>query len=54
MHPAAALHRHENRAAIVEDFQAIPGILSQLRGQSEQTEMQTVEEEHHPEQLALF
>ena len=54
MHPAAALHRHENRAAIVEDFQGIPEILDRLRGQSQQPNMQTVEEAPPAEQLALF
>ena len=30
MHPAAALHRQENRAAIVNDFKGIPEILARL------------------------
>ena len=30
MHPAAALHRHELRAVIAEDFSQIPGILSSI------------------------
>lgn len=51
MHPAAALHRQELRATIVEDFQAIPAVLDQLR-QTAAAITQAAPEP--PEQLALF
>ena len=30
MHPAAALHRQENRSTIIQDFKAIPAVLEKL------------------------
>ena len=53
MHPAAALHRQENRSTIMEDFKAIPGILER----SSQAVAEVVEPEEQtrpPEQLSLF
>jgi DNA polymerase len=55
MHPAAALHRPEFRATIIEDFQAIPAILGQLRQTPAQaTQTTRAAPEAPPEQLALF
>ena len=57
MHPAAALHRQEHRATIMEDFRNIPGVLEGLRRQSEPAMppvMPVMEEAPPPEQLALF
>ncbi len=58
MHPAAALHRQEHRATIMEDFRAIPDVLEGLReGLRHQQEPVThpiMEEAPPPEQLALF
>jgi DNA polymerase len=51
MHPAAALHRPELRATIIEDFLAIPAILGQLK-QTQAAVTQAAPEP--PEQLALF
>lgn len=54
MHPAAALHRHEFRATITEDFKAIPAILDEVK-QRPALDVETVMEEMPPpEQLALF
>ena len=53
MHPAAALHRQELRAAIVQDFQSIPVILQQL-AEAPVPAATVVEDESPPEQLALF
>jgi DNA polymerase len=53
MHPAAALHRQENRSTIMEDFKAIPGILE--RGSQAVAEVVEPEEQTRPpEQLSLF
>ena len=57
MHPAAALHRQEHRATIMEDFRNIPGVLEGLRRQPEPAMppvMPVMEEAPPPEQLALF
>jgi DNA polymerase len=65
MHPAAALHRPENRAIIEQDFLALPGILAQLNQNSDQTYNEPVEtaepvavsgpeQPPPPEQLSLF
>ena len=62
MHPAAALHRAANRETIVQDFQAIPGILDRLRqgGASASQETapppaeQSPQSEQPSEQLPLF
>ncbi len=54
MHPAAALHRQEHRATIMEDFKAIPGVLEELRRLSEPVMPPVMEEAAPPEQLALF
>jgi hypothetical protein len=53
MHPAAALHRQENRSTIMEDFKAIPAILER----SSQAVVEAIEPEEQtkpPEQLTLF
>ena len=58
MHPAAALHRQEHRATIMEDFRAIPGVLEGLREAlrrlPEPVMPPAIEEAPPPEQLALF
>ncbi|MCH8744703.1 MAG: uracil-DNA glycosylase [Chloroflexi bacterium] len=55
MHPAAALHRQEFRATIVDDFKAIPGILKELGQSPVRLAAETRQEETPPpEQLALF
>ena len=54
MHPAAALHRQEHRATIMEDFKAIPGVLEVLRRLPEPVMPPVMEEAAPPEQLALF
>ncbi len=54
MHPAAALHRQEHRATIMEDFKAIPGVLEELRRLPEPVMPPVMEEAAPPEQLALF
>ena len=54
MHPAAALHRQEHRATIMEDFRAIPDVLEGLRRQPEPVMPPVMEEAPPPEQLALF
>ena len=54
MHPAAALHRQEHRAAIVQDFQAIPGMLKQLAESPVPVQEPVPDETPPPEQLALF
>jgi hypothetical protein len=54
MHPAAALHRPEFRAAITEDFKAIPAILNQVRRTATPVTREVPEEMPPPEQLALF
>jgi DNA polymerase len=54
MHPAAALHRPEFRAAITEDFKAIPAILNQVRRTATPVTQEVPEEMPPPEQLALF
>ena len=59
MHPAAALHRQENRSAIVDDFKAIPRILEKLDRPSSQTGAeQPAEPQKEPvpqaRQLSLF
>ena len=62
MHPAAALHRPENRASIEQDFKAIPGILEQLNQTSgptyndpaEPVAVSVPDQPPPPEQLSLF
>ena len=59
MHPAAALHRQENRSAIVDDFKAIPQILEKLdRPSSQPAADQPAEPQKEPvpqaRQLSLF
>lgn len=55
MHPAAALHRPEHRTTIIDDFQAIPAILDQLRQNPAQaTQTAQAAPEEPPEQLSLF
>jgi DNA polymerase len=55
MHPAAALHRQELRAAIVQDFKAIPQALETTRhAPAAVAEARQEEEEPPPGQLALF
>jgi DNA polymerase len=63
MHPAAALHRQENRAAVVNDFRGIPDILAKLslrqpRMSSGFTGEQATEPDGNqapePRQLSLF
>jgi DNA polymerase len=54
MHPAAALHRAALRETIVQDFQAIPTLLEQLRQGAAPVEPAPVAEEPPSEQLPLF
>ncbi len=54
MHPAAALHRQELRATIMQDFQAIPAILEELRQAPLPDVTPELEQAPQPEQLALF
>lgn len=61
MHPAAALHRQELRAAIIEDFRGIPAALEQARQPAQVPATATVRAEvapsvgeKPPEQLSLF
>ncbi len=54
MHPAAALHRAALRETIVQDFQAIPALLEQLRQGTAPAEPAPVAEEPPSEQLLLF
>ncbi len=54
MHPAAALHRQEFRATIMQDFQAIPGVLEELRQRPSPEVVPELEQAPPPEQLALF
>ena len=59
MHPAAALHRQENRAAIVADFKAIPSVLEDL-ARTAAVQQPAVQEPAaqtqtpQPQQLTLF
>ncbi len=50
MHPAAALHRQENRKTIEDDFNAIP----QLLKQTEPPTVVELPEKEKPEQLSMF
>jgi uracil-DNA glycosylase len=54
MHPAAGLHRHELRAAIEEDFRAIPGVLEKARQSSAPAAEPDQEDTPPPGQLTLF
>jgi DNA polymerase len=54
MHPAAALHRQEFRATIMQDFLAIPGLLEELRRTPSPVATPELEQAPPPEQLALF
>ena len=54
MHPAAALHRQELRAVIVQDFKAIPAILSDLPQAAPAGSVAGRQEEPTSEQLSLF
>ena len=54
MHPAAALHRHEFRATIMEDFLRIPAILEQKAQENTKVTEQAPDQAKPPEQLSLF
>ena len=59
MHPAAALHRQENRSVIVNDFKQIPQVLENLEQLSSHSALnQTSEPQQEPapqaKQLSLF
>ena len=54
MHPAAALHRQENRATIISDFQAIPSVLEDLANAAPVEEPATRTQTLQPQQLTLF
>ena len=54
MHPAAALYRQELRATIVEDFKAIPSILSAMGDVLPASPAVIRDESPPPEQLSLF
>ena len=54
MHPAAALHRQELRAVIVQDIKAIPVILSDLPQAAPAGSVAGRQEEPTSEQLSLF
>lgn len=49
MHPAAALHRQENRKIIEDDFKAIPNLLKEVEEIKEESQ-----DSSSPEQLSLF
>jgi len=53
MHPAAALHRQENRSAIMQDFQNIPQVLEKLaQDRSLATQLDPLNpESHEPDQV---
>jgi len=53
MHPAAALHRQELRSIIVEDFKAIPAVLSELSRTVPADLEGPRQEGPNPEQLTL-
>ena len=54
MHPAAALHRQELRSTIIEDFRAIPTVLTQLFQATPVASQAQLEQVPTPEQLSLF
>jgi DNA polymerase len=54
MHPAAALHRQELRATIMDDFKAIPGILEGSRQDGVAVAEPVAETKPPEEQLPLF
>lgn len=54
MHPAAALHRQELRATIMDDFKAIPGILEGNRQNGVAVAEPVAETKPPEEQLPLF
>ena len=54
MHPAAALHRQELRSTIIEDFRAIPTVLTQLFQSTPVASEAQLEQTPTPEQLSLF
>ena len=54
MHPAAALHRQENRATIVSDFKAIPSVLEDLAKAAPVEEPEPQIQTPQPQQLSLF
>ena len=54
MHPAAALHRQENRASIVSDFEAIPSVLQGLAKAAPVEEPAPQTQTLQPQQLTLF
>ena len=49
MHPAAALHRQENRKVIEDDFKAIPDLLKQVEEIKEESQ-----DTSSPQQLSMF
>jgi uracil-DNA glycosylase family 4 len=59
IHPAAALHRPENRAIIQEDILKIPGLLQELRAEQAASTVPPVAageiaDEDEPTQLSMF
>lgn len=54
MHPAAALHRQDNRPLIIDDFKAIPGILEQVRRAAAAASVAPEPGPPPPQQLSLF
>ena len=54
MHPAAALHRQEHRATIMEDFRAIPRVLQEALQAPPSTAAVSQQDTPPPEQLSLF
>ena len=54
MHPAAALHRQENRATIVSDFKAIPSVLEDLAKAAPVLQPAPQIQTPQPQQLSLF
>ena len=54
MHPAAALHRQEHQATIIEDFRAIPRILQEAFQAPPSTAAVSQQDTPPPEQLSLF
>ena len=54
LHPAAALHRPENRPLIEADFRRLPEILAEAERQDAEAPADTDVDDQEPQQLSLF
>ncbi|MEM8529661.1 MAG: uracil-DNA glycosylase [Chloroflexota bacterium] len=54
LHPAAALHRPENRPLIEADFHRLPEILAEAERQETETTPDSDNDDQEPQQLSLF